>query len=135
MASKQVAQTIKVSELEGELSSLFESLVSLQALADLAKHKKLTEGANSMKRARERIDGAIDRLNKSLRELEEDNFDAQLATMFSRYVELQSKVDEAKFYAKRGKVPVYGLSSLALARQRIDGVVNLMQRKVGVVDA
>ena len=88
-----------------------------------------------MKRARARIDGVIDRLNKSLRELEADNFDAQLATMFSRYVELQAKVDEAKFYAKRGKVAIYGLSSLSLAKQRIDGVINLMERKVGVADA
>ena len=55
--------------------------------------------------------------------------------MFSRYVELQAKVDEAKFYAKRGKVAIYGLSSLSLAKQRIDGVINLMERKVGVADA
>ena len=135
MANRQIPQTIKVSQLEEELSSLFESLVSLQAIADVVKHKKLTEGANSMKRARERIDGAIDRMNKSLRELEADNFDSQLEKMFSRFVELQAKVDEAKYYAKRGKVPVYGVSSVMLAKQRIDGVVNLMKRKFGASDA
>ncbi len=138
MASRQVPQKIKISELEAELKSLFKSLVSLQAIADVSKFKKGTSktiGAKSMKRARARIDGVIDRLNKSLRELEADNFDAQLATMFSRYVELQAKVDEAKFYAKRGKVAIYGLSSLSLAKQRIDGVINLMERKVGVADA
>ena len=131
--TKQVLEKIRVKDLDKKLDEMYDHIVELKAAyldfrAIKSKPEAFRTGEVSMRIARERLDGAILLLNRTLRELEGDDMELQIQGLFDRHVELTAKALEVKSHAKRGSVSIYGMPSIDTSSDRIEGTTRALKK-------
>ena len=80
----------------------------------------------SLLKARDRIVGTIVSFDRSLRELESEDFETSISSINILLGGLGRRLDELKAFAKRGRVPVHGYFSMKTATSLLGSAANAM---------